>query len=261
MIAEVIINRSAKKLNRTFDYHVPKELEGLILLGSNVLIPFRNGKAEKIAEGFVVRLKEKTNFESKLKDIIKLEEQLKDEQIDLAKWMAKRYFSNVSDCIKLMLTPGTRAKEKENRIQDKKIKCLYLAKTIEEIEFEIETGKIKLEKQKKILDFIRDNEGATISEVEMFTDCSRSNIQTLCKNGYLEIIEEKIERNPLNNKDIEEIKKKEQTKKLTLTEEQYVAYKKVEKCLEENKYKTFLLYGITGSRKNRNLFTTYTKIS
>ena len=243
MIAEVIINRSAKKLNRTFDYHVPKELEGLILVGSKVLIPFGNGKAEKIAEGFVVRLKEKTNFESKLKDIIKLEEQLKDEQIDLAKWMAKRYFSNVSDCIKLMLTPGTRAKEKQNRIQDKKIKCLYLAKTTEEIEFEIETGKIKLEKRKKILGFIRDN------------------IQTLCKNGYLEIIEEKIERNPLNHKDIEEIKKKEQTKKLTLTEEQYVAYKKVEKCLEENKYKTFLLYGITGSRKNRNLFTTHTKIS
>ena len=41
MIAEVIINRTAKKLNRTFDYHVPNELEGLILVGSKVLVPFR----------------------------------------------------------------------------------------------------------------------------------------------------------------------------------------------------------------------------
>ncbi len=248
MIAEVIINRTSKKLNRTFDYHIPKELEGLILLGSKVLIPFGSGKAERIEEGFVIKLKEKTSFENKLKSIVKLEEQLRNEQIELAKWMAKRYFSNVSDCIKLMLTPGTKNKIKQNRIQDKKIRCVYLAKTIEEIEFEIEMEKIKSDKYRKILYFVKDNEGATISELEMFTDCSKSNIQTLCKNGYLEIIEKKIDRNPLNSKNIEIIKKKEQTDKLVLTQEQNVAYKKVEKCLEENTYKTFLLYGVTGSR-------------
>lgn len=248
MIAEVIINRTSKKLNRTFDYHIPKELEGLILVGSKVLIPFGSGKAERIEEGFVIKLKEKTSFENKLKSIVKLEEQLKNEQIELAKWMAKRYFSNVSDCIKLMLTPGTKNKIRQNRIQDKKIKCVYLAKTIEEIEFEIEMEKIKSDKYRKILYFVKDNEGATISELEMFTDCSKSNIQTLCKNGYLEIIEKKIDRNPLNSKNIEIIKKKEQTDKLVLTQEQNVAYKKVEKCLEENTYKTFLLYGVTGSR-------------
>ena len=144
--------------------------------------------------------------------------------------------------------PGTKNKIKQNRIQDKKIRCVYLAKTIEEIEFEIEMEKIKSDKYRKILYFVKDNEGATISELEMFTDCSKSNIQTLCKNGYLEIIEKKIDRNPLNSKNIEIIKKKEQTDKLVLTQEQNVAYKKVEKCLEENTYKTFLLYGVTGSR-------------
>lgn len=30
MIAEIIINRSAKRLNRTFDYNIPKDLEELI---------------------------------------------------------------------------------------------------------------------------------------------------------------------------------------------------------------------------------------
>ena len=90
MIAEVIINRTSKKLNRTFDYHIPKELEGLILLGSKVLIPFGSGKAERIEEGFVIKLKEKTSFENKLKSIVKLEEQLRNEQIELAKWMANQ---------------------------------------------------------------------------------------------------------------------------------------------------------------------------
>ena len=247
MIAEVIINRTAKKLNRTFDYHVPQKLEGLIFVGSKILVPF--GKSGKLEEAFVVRLKEKTNYTNGIKDIAKLEEQLKDEQIELAKWMAKRYFCNIADCIKLMLTPGTRTKNKEKRIQDKTINSVYLGKDIEEIEFDIETGKIKSEKQKKILHFVKDNEGATIPEIEMFTDTSRAIVNTLIKNGYLEVIEQKIERNPLDEKDIETIQKREKTENLKLTEEQQEAYQKIAQEMNHKGYRTFLLYGVTGSGK------------
>ncbi len=239
MVAEVIINRGAKKLNRTFDYNIPKELEELILIGSKVLVPFGNGG--KLTEAFVVGMKEKSQFE--VKDIAKLEENLTDKQIALAKWMAKRYFCNVSDCIKLMLTPGTRNKNKEKRIQDKTINCVYLKKEIEEIEFEFETGKIKSEKHKKLLNFIKDNEGATVPEIEMFTDCSRAIVNTLVKNGYLEIVEKKVERNPLLGRDCEK------TYKLNLIEEQEKAYKKVEEAIDQKRYEQFLLYGVTGSGK------------
>ena len=239
MVAEVIINRGAKKLNRTFDYNIPKELEELILVGSKVLVPFGNG--EKLTEAFVVRIKETSAFE--VKDIAKLEENLSNKQIDLAKWMAKRYFCNVSDCIKLMLTPGTRNKNKEKRIQDKTINCVYLKKEREEIEFEIETGKIKSEKQKRVVNFIKDNEGATVPEIEMFTDCARGIVNTLVKNGYLEIVEKKVERNPLLGRNCEK------TDKLKLTEEQENAYKKVEDAINNKQYQQFLLYGVTGSGK------------
>ena len=239
MVAEVIINRGAKKLNRTFDYNIPKELEELILVGSKVLVPFGNGG--KLTEAFVVGLKETSAFE--VKDIAKLEENLTDKQIALAKWMAKRYFCNVSDCIKLMLTPGTRNKNKEKRIQDKTINCVYLKKEIEEIEFEIQTEKIKSDKQKKVLNFVKDNEGATVPEIEMFTDCARGIVNTLVKNGYLEIIEKKVERNPLLGRDCEK------TYKLKLTEEQEIAYKSVEEAIDKEEYKQFLLYGVTGSGK------------
>ena len=167
MVAEVIINLTAKKLNRTFDYEIPKNLEDIILVGSKVLVPFGNFK--KLEEGYVVGIKEKSDYE--IKPIAKLEENLNSFQIELARWMAKRYFCNVSDCIKLMLTPGTRTKNKEKRIQDKTINCIYLKKDIEQIEFEIQTGEIKSEKHKKIINFVKDNEGATIAEIEMFTDC------------------------------------------------------------------------------------------
>ena len=239
MIAEIIINRTAKRLNRTFDYKVPIELEELIMIGSTVLVPF--GKSSTLEEGYVVGIKENTTYE--VKKIVKIKHNLTEKQIELAKWMAKRYFCNISDCIKQMLTPGTKNKKAEKNVQDKTINAVYLKKDIDEIQFDIEMGKIKSEKQKKILQFLKNNEGATVPEIELFTDGSRAIVKTLEKNGYVEIIEKKIERNPLANKKIEK------TENLTLTDEQQNAYNKVALDITNNSYEQFLLYGVTGSGK------------
>ncbi|MBP3801012.1 MAG: primosomal protein N' [Clostridia bacterium] len=237
MVAEVIINRSAKKLNRTFDYNIPNDLKDFVIVGSKVLVPFGNSK--KLEEAYVIGIKDKSEYE--VKDIAKLEDNLSDFQIKLAKWMAKHYFCNVSDCIKLMLTPGTG--RKENKVQDKTINSVYLKKDIEEIEFEIEKGKIKSDKQKRIIEFVKNNEGCTIPEIEMLTDTTRAVVNTLVKNGYLEIVEKTIQRDPLKHK------KLEKTDNLKLTEEQEEAYKSIENTIIKNKYKEFLLYGVTGSGK------------
>ena len=239
MIAEIIINRTAKRLNRTFDYKVPIELEELIMIGSTVLVPF--GKSSTLEEGYVIGIKENTTYE--VKEIVKIKHNLTEKQIELAKWMAKRYFCNISDCIKQMLTPGTKNKKAEKNVQDKTINAVYLKKDIDEIQFDIEMGKIKSEKQKKIVQFLKNNEGATVPEIELFTDGSRAIVKTLEKNGYVEIIEKKIERNPLANKKIEK------TENLKLTEEQQNAYNKVALDITTNSYEQFLLYGVTGSGK------------
>ena len=239
MVAEVIINSSAKKLNKTFDYNIPKEFENLIFIGSKVLVPF--GRFKTLEEAHVVAIKESSSYE--IKDIVKVELGLTNEQIGLADWMAKRYFCNVSDCIKLMQTPGTRTKNVSNRISDKKINVVYLNKNYEDIEIDIQNKKIKSEKQIKILKFINDNEGCTVSEIELMTDCSRAIIKTLIKNNYLKLIEKRIERNPLSNKNIN------CSVNLKLTDEQEKAYNKISKSIDDNRYESFLLYGVTGSGK------------
>ena len=239
MVAEVIINSTAKKLNRTFDYNIPKELENMIIVGSKVLVPF--GRLKNLEEAHVVGIKESSEYE--IKDIAKVENGLTDKQIELADWMAKRYFCNVSECIKLMQTPGTRTKNVNKRVQDKKINVVYLKKNFEEINFDIENGMLKSDKQIRILNFIKDNEGCSISEIEAFTDCSRAIVNTLIKNEYLELVEKKVERNPLNSKEVNN------TKKLKLTDEQQEAFNKVSDSIDNNKYEQFLLYGVTGSGK------------
>lgn len=239
MIAEVIINRNAKSLNRTFDYHIPSEWEDIISVGTKVLIPF--GRQKELEEGFVVGLKDKSDFPTK--DIAKLEECLQEKQIELARWMAKRYFCQVSECIKLMQTPGTRGKKSENRMGDKTIQVIFLAKSQEEIQLLIETGKIKSPKQQRILNFVANNEGCTIPEIEMFTEGSRAIVNTLIKHEYLETIEQKIERDPLKNKQVKK------STKYQLTQEQEKAFHAIQTAMEEKRFEEFLLYGITGSGK------------
>ena len=235
MIAEVIIDSKAKKLNRKFDYKIPEDLEDIITIGSRVLVPFGNFKA--LEEGYVINIKEKSEYE--VKELAGLEENLEEDRINLARWMARKYFSNVSECIKLMLTPGTKSKNKENRITDKKIEFAYLAMKKEELDIE----SLKGEKQKKVMQFLLRNEGSSVSEIESFTECARSTINSLVNKGYINLQKEKVNRNPLVNKEIEA------SKKLRLTDEQNGSYKRVAKAIDEKVFEEFLLYGVTGSGK------------
>jgi len=142
MVAEVIINTKAKELNKTFDYIVPKNLIDEISVGARVFVPFGNEARERVSEAFVISLKEKSSYAKK--EIIKIEDNiLTDDNIELAKLMARRYFSNFSECIKLMLPPGDSNKNIENRISEKVGNFVYLKKDIEEIDFDIEIRRTK----------------------------------------------------------------------------------------------------------------------
>ena len=146
MIAEVIINNSAKQLDRTFDYNVPNEMQNDIKIGSRVLVPFGNMK--KLEEGFIVGFKETTEY--KAKDIAKIgkESTLNESKVELAKWIAKRYFCNLSESIKLMLPPGTKTKNIEKKIPEVEFTFVEEEKSEEERKKEIE---MLLKKRNEIL--------------------------------------------------------------------------------------------------------------
>lgn len=245
----MIVNSTVKNLNKTFDYHVPVELTGTIKLGDRVLLPF--GNLKNLEEGFVVGLKENSAY--KVKDIVSIQEgfSISKENIELARWMAKRYFCNMADAIKMMLPPGTSTKIIANRIKEKNLNFAYLKKDIEEIEQAIEEKKIKSEKHIRTLRFLEENDGILTTDLEAFCDVSRAIMNTLEKNGYIEMIPKQVERNPFLHKVIK------QDRKLILTEEQNNAYETIKQAMEQQKFEEFLIYGVTGSRKNRNLFTTH----
>ena len=243
MIAEVIINSNVKNLNKTFDYNIPFEMEEKVNIGSRVLVKF--GNIKKLEEGFVVNIKEKSEWDN-LKDIGAVEEKdfIDEPKIELAKWMAHRYFCNVSDCIKLMLPPGTGTKELQKRVKEKTLKSVRLLKNEIQIEEDIQNKVLKSEKQIKLLKFLIANDDVLLCELEELTEVSKAIIKTLEKNGYVEIYEKQVERNPFLHKVVEK------NTNLNLTEEQQYAYNMVENAIDDYMNSEFLLFGVTGSRKN-----------
>jgi primosomal protein N' (replication factor Y) len=246
MFAEVILNNNAKALNKIFDYEVPKDLEIKAHVGARVFVPF--GRSKTLEDGFIINLKENSDYANKPLASIENQDFMDEQKINLAKLMAKKYFCNISECIKLMLPPGTSSKDIDSRMKEKTGNFVYLAKTQDEIEILIDTKVLKSDKQIRALRFLYQNDGIYIADLEALTEVSHSILKTLEKNGYIQIRQELIERNPFIHKDIQQDEAK------ILTDEQQVCFDGIKYSIEHNQFSNNLIYGITGSRKNRNIF-------
>lgn len=232
MIVEIIINTNVKTLNKTFDYNVPDDLEPK--LGDRVYVHFGNQK--KLDEGIIVGFKDKSEY--KLKDIVKIQkDNISENRIKLAQWMSNRYFCNLSECLKLMLPPGTGNKEETKRTKEKTLNVYSLSKTIAEIETDIENKVIRGNKQIDVLRLLYDNHNMSLQDIEIMAKASSATVKTLVDKGYLKQSEKQIERNPFQEKDIQK------TNELKLNIEQQDAYCSIDKPGE------YLLHGITGSGK------------
>ena len=68
MYIDVLVELKAKKLDKTFTYHVPSNLEVNIDVGKRVLVPFGRQKLE----GFVININDSLTFDYDVKDIIEV---------------------------------------------------------------------------------------------------------------------------------------------------------------------------------------------
>lgn len=240
MVAEIILNSNAKELNRVFDYNIPETMVYKAMVGSRVFVQFGNRK--QLEEGFIIGIKESSEF--KLKNIEKIvnENGLTEEKVELAKWMARRYFCNISECIKLMLPPGTTTKIIENRIKEKNENFVTIIDE-EVVESDIEENKFKSAKQVRILKFLLDNGETNLADLLLFTDTTRDAVKALEKKNYITIEKKQVERNPFFHK------VERQSKKLEFTEEQQNSYNEISDKMDKNKYEEYLIYGVTGSGK------------
>ncbi len=93
-IAEVFLNQTNKRIDHAYDYRIPQQLEAVIEAGMRVVVSF--GFGNRRVEGFVIRIKETTDYSGKIKEIsenIDNQPILNKEQIELCLWMKTTYCS------------------------------------------------------------------------------------------------------------------------------------------------------------------------
>ena len=111
-------------------------------------------------------------------------------------------------------------------------------------EFHQSNNKPLSEAQQKIIDVLLKENGELIfTDLIEKADVGASSINTLAKRGILEIFVQEVRRDPLENAELPDLLH------LTLTDEQTKVLSEIEKALQIEQYKAFLLHGVTGSGK------------
>ena len=77
MYANIIIDITHEKLDKIFQYHIPSELEGMLEIGTEVIVPF--GKGNRAISGYIIGFSETSEYDAqKIKDSIAYAKDLKD---------------------------------------------------------------------------------------------------------------------------------------------------------------------------------------
>lgn len=115
--ADIIVDITHEKLDRTFQYRIPEALEDKIFPGSQVKIPFGNGN--HLVTGYVLSVSGEAKFEeSRMKEIRELSEDavtVEARLITLAAWMKHTYGSTMIQALKTVLPVKSKSKAREKR--------------------------------------------------------------------------------------------------------------------------------------------------
>ena len=221
MIVGVLVELSAKAVDKVFEYNVPCELINDIKVGIRVSVPF----GRMTLEGFVLEIKDSKTTSKDLKDIISIVDKdivLNKELLELGKVMRDKTLSTLISCYQVMLPKALKAGRCGNIKYDTYYK---LNNNYDDIKFN--------DKQKEIIELVKN--GPVIRKE--LVDISLSSLNTLVKKGIL--VEEKSEHYRVDYSDEKFVKPK-------LTVEQK---KVVDEVISNNNNNTYLLYGVTGSGK------------
>ena len=114
--ANIIVDISLEKLDKTFQYQVPPGLEHEIQVGMQVKVPF----GRRTLTGFVLELTDEIACDpQKLKPIMEIckdSVQAESQLIELAEWMRKHYGGTLNQALKTVLPVKEKTKAVERKI-------------------------------------------------------------------------------------------------------------------------------------------------
>ena len=228
MYAKVIIEITAKAVDKTFTYKIPNNMLGKELVGARVKVPF----GHQTLEGFVLKVINNTKEEYEIKEIQELVDEkpiLNEEMLELGKKISEKTLCSLISAYQAMLPKALKAKNNTN-VKIKQAKILTLITSEQEVNKYIAT--CRYENQNTLLKELLKKKEIEITKQD-------STIKTLMKKNLVSII--------LKEKYRLEYKTNTKDKKVLLNQEQQKVVDRV--LANQNSNKVFLLYGVTGSGK------------
>lgn len=224
-------------VGKSLDYGVPCELIEQVKPGMKVTVPLR-GRAQT---GFVYQLKTSSDYfpVQPIQALSSTDALITAEVFELALWLAKYYCTPLNKVFQAIL-PSTIRKEGQHKEQ----LAVRRKKSREELADYCISIRNRYPKQAEVIDAILTvKKEILLTELQEMAGCQRGPIDTLVKQGYLSIEPLRIDRSPLEGADFFKTKPK------TLNPAQAEALEKITQSLDNEEFKTHLLFGITGSGK------------
>lgn len=235
--ADVIVDISLEKLDKTYQYAIPEHLSETAVVGAKVEVPFGGGNRK--LEGYIMDTTDTPVFDpartKELLSVVPGAVSLERRSITLAYWMKEHFGGTMNEALKTVLPV-----KQEVRNLKKRIIVLTADKETFEAYYAL-AEKRRYEARLRLLDAFKEKRELDYSEAEQRFRLTASTIDAVCRDGIVAVREETVYRNPA--------KGIQATEKPVLNDEQKNAVETVWSEYSVGKRGTYLLFGVTGSGK------------
>ncbi len=235
--ADVIVDISLEKLDKTYQYAIPEHLADSAVVGAKVEVPFGGGNRK--LEGFIMDTSDTPVFDpARTKEILSVVPgavSLERRSITLAYWMKEHFGGTMNEALKTVLPV-------KQEVRNLKKRTLVLTAEGDQLEeYYARALKRKYEARVRLLEALKEKNEIDYTEAEQKLRITPSTIEAVCRDGILSVREETVYRNPARG--IQTVEKP------CLNEEQQTAVETVWNDYAAGKRGTYLLFGVTGSGK------------
>ena len=236
--AQIIVDITSEKLDRTFTYRIPEALAGQITPGVQVLFPFGNGNRQQ--KGFVLDITDQPSYDpAKIKaltGIVPGAVPVEGELIALAAWIRQTYGSTMIQALKTVLPVRAQVKNQEEVTvtlsSDRQAVQAYYDLCLRR----------KYRARARVLSFLLERGSCTMQALTGREKSDGKTVRELEEKGLVTLSRKTRYRNP-------ESAVSEQYREKVLTAEQQQAVDTVWDDYRRDIRQTYLLHGVTGSGK------------
>ncbi len=234
-LAEIIVDISARGVDRVFHYAVPADLKAKVKPGSRVLVPFGGRKLAGYVVGF--GYPERAVKVRDIAGILDEEPVLTADLLEIARWMADSYLCSTAEAFSRIIAPRLGVKAIRDVIL---LRPAFQADKLQEVI----SGLKRAPKQAAVLREALLNPRLTRKELAAAAQTSPATVDTLVKAGLLEA--EKVASSSFKDEKPAGFTGDCLTR---LNPDQEKAVEEISQVLTRGRFGAFLLFGVTGSGK------------